>query len=103
MEGAAYVPPGALPWYAAGDDSAAVRHVLPEGTTQVAAAFAGYTHRCNLRIFNASGAEEFFLQRFGDDNASVPNPVVRDVDTSSGPAFIQFDEPAGRVALSPSY
>ena len=56
-----------LQWYKSGPSVAGYRHVLPQGTTQVAAAFAAYhgksKWRCNLRIFNASGAQVFFLER----------------------------------------
>ena len=68
---------------------------LPQGTTDIVAAYAGYEHTCNLRLYAANGTELYFEPRNEGATSGVPAPAVLSIDPSwhsGGPALLQFDE-----------
>ena len=96
MSGASHTSPqsDALQWKRYGGRGGYVIP-LPQGTTDIVAAYAGYEHTCNLRLYAANGTELYSEPRNEGATSGVPAPAVLSIDPSwhsGGPALLQFDE-----------
>ena len=63
------------------------------GTDELVVSYAGYSHECELYVYDSSGTQVFYEAREGDDTSSVPDPTTVSLDVSAGPHTIRFAEP----------
>ena len=89
-----------MQWYASSAPRAAYEHFIPTGTTRVVVAFAGSSRPgsqwpCTASIYEHGGARIYSRTRKNDGFSPFPDPDIVEVDTSSGPARIRFEESLG--------
>ena len=52
---------------------------------ELSVAYAGYSHACELIVYDSSWAQVFYQSRYGDDTSSVPDNAEFDFVTRSTP------------------